>query len=154
MREGLWIIAYGNPDRRDDGCAWHVAERLRSRLGDRGGPAIRTLQQLDPALAVDLGAAREVVFVDAAVQGHGTGSGWQRVAPEQRSLPLMTHHLPPSFLLGLVTAVWGRCPEAWLVSVEGEDFGIGEGLSPGAEKRVEEVSRRIASFAAGVEEGE
>lgn len=153
MKEDLWIIAYGNPERRDDGCGWHVAERLRSAMRDRGGVTILTMHQLDPALAEDLGAAREVVFVDAAVRGHVNGIRWQRVLPQAGFLPLITHHLRPSFLLGLVMAVWGRCPEAWLVSVEGEDFCMGEGLSPEAEKRVEEVSREIVTFAAGEQKG-
>jgi hydrogenase maturation protease len=151
MRKGLWIIAYGNPERRDDGCGWRVAERLRSSLPE--GATLRTLHQLDPVLVEELGEAEEIVFVDAALQGFVNGSGWNRVIPETGIFPLMTHHLPPSSLLGMVLSVWGRCPEAWLVSVEGQDFGFGEGLSPEAEKRVEKVSREIAAFAAGEQKG-
>lgn len=153
MREGLWVIAYGNPDRRDDGCGWHVAEKLRSSLPENTGTTIRTLHQLDPVLAEELGDAREVIFVDATVEELANGSQWERVMPETGLLPLMTHHLRPSFLLGLALSVWGRCPEAWLVTVGGQDFELGEGLSPEVEKRVEKVAREIISFAAEEQKG-
>lgn len=147
MKKGLWIICYGNPDRRDDGCGWHVAARLRSSLGETDEIVIRTLHQLDPALAEELGSAEEVVFVDAAVEESPEDPGWRRIVPETRILPLMTHHLKPSFLMGLVVALWGRCPKAWLVTIQGQDFGLGEGLSPDTERRVEKAAREIGSFA-------
>lgn len=147
MSEGLWIICYGNPERRDDGCAWRVAAMLDSSLGDADAITIRTMHQLDPALAEDLGCAEKVVFVDAAVEDPASGERWQRIAPEIGILPLMTHQLNPSFLMGLVQALWGRCPETWVVTIKGRDFGFGEGLSPETERQTEAVSREIASFA-------
>lgn len=147
MKKGLWIICYGNPDRRDDGCAWHVAARLRSSLEETDTIVVRTLHQLDPALAEELGCAEKVVFVDAAVQDASGGPGWRRIVPETRILPLMTHHLKPSFLMGLVSVLWGTCPEAWLITIQGQDFGLGEGLNPETEEKVEKVAGEIASFA-------
>jgi hydrogenase maturation protease len=146
MSGGLWIIGYGNPDRRDDGCGWHVAARLRSSLGEGEGITIRSLHQLDPVLAEDLEEADEVLFVDASVEESESGVEWRKVLPEGSVLPPMTHHLKPSFLMRLILSLGGRCPEAWLVSVKGEDFGLGEGLSPSTEQRVERVSEEILSY--------
>ena len=148
MSEGLWIIGYGNPDRRDDGCGFHVASRLESLLGERDAVHVRALHQLDPALAEELGDADEVVFVDASVESHRKGVEWRRVLPEEGALPPMTHHLQPSFLLRLVETIGGRCPDAWLVSVKGEDFSMGEGLSPSTERLAEQAIEELLSFAA------
>jgi hydrogenase maturation protease len=145
MSGGLWIIGYGNPGRRDDGFGFHVASQLRARFGDRESITIRSLHQLDPTLAEELGKADEVVFVDASVEEHEGSVAWRKVLPEQGMLPPMTHHLKPSFLMGLVRMIEGRCPEAWLVSAQGEDFGVGEGLSPSAEKMAEQAAEEVAS---------
>lgn len=149
MSGGLWIIGYGNPDRRDDGCGFHVASRLESMLRERESVTVRSMHQLDPVLAVELGEADQVLFVDASVENREKGVEWRRVVPEQGVLPAMTHHLKPSFLMGLVHAIEGRCPEAWLVSVQGEDFGIGEGLSPSTEWLAEQAIEEVLAFVAG-----
>ncbi len=146
MSGGLWIIGYGNTGRRDDGCGFHVATRLEALLREQESITVRPMHQLDPTLAVELGEADQVVFVDASVENREKGVEWRKVLPEQDTLPLMTHHLKPSFLMGLVHAIEGVCPEAWLVSVQGEDFGIGEGLSPSTERRAEQVTEEIVSF--------
>jgi len=146
MTGDLLIIGYGNPQRRDDGCGCQVAGKLHSMLRERGGIRVQSVHQLDPALSEDLAKAREVVFVDATIEDLKRGRRWRRIGPEPGFLPLVTHHLRPSFLLGLTLSIWSRCPEAWLVSIKGHDFGFGEGLSPQAEAGVEKVSREIISF--------
>jgi hydrogenase maturation protease len=141
-----WIVGYGNPQRRDDGCGWQVAERLLRLFGENRGVTILLLHQLDPALAEDLQHAEEVIFVDATIQEFPQGSEWHRIRPEAGVFPSWTHHLKAAALMGLVHELYGRSPAAWLVSVEGRDFGFGEGLSAEARKRVRRVSRDIASF--------
>jgi hydrogenase maturation protease len=142
----ILIIGYGNPQRRDDGCGRQVAGRLHARLEAGTHVRVQSVHQLDPALSEDLAGARKVVFVDATIEDLTRGRRWKRVGPETGLLPFVTHHLRPAFLLGLTLSIWGRCPEAWLVSIKGHDFGLGEGLSPQAEEGVEKVSREIVSF--------
>jgi hydrogenase maturation protease len=144
----FWIIGYGNPQRGDDGCGWHVAARLLRLFGEERGVTILHLHQLDPTLAEDLQYAEGIIFVDATVQELPRGMEWRRIRPETGVFLCGTHHLKPAALMGLLHEVYGRSPAAWLVSVEGQDFGFGEGLSAVARKRVRRVSREIASFAA------
>jgi hydrogenase maturation protease len=142
----LWIIGYGNPQRRDDGSGFRVAGRLSRYFGQDRGVSVRAMQQLDPVLVEDLKEAEEVLFVDATVQPTPEGRGWLRISPEGDGLPRETHHLGPERLLGLLQKIYGRCPKGWLVSVQGEDFGFGEGLSREGVRRTRQVTREIASF--------
>jgi len=125
-----------------------VAARLLRLFGEDRALTILPLHQLDPVLAEDLRHADEIIFVDATVHELPQGLEWQRIRPETGALPYGSHHLKPAVLLGLLQEVYGRSPAAWLVSVEGRDFGFGEGLSAAARKRVCRVSREIASFVA------
>jgi hypothetical protein len=63
----------------------------------------------------------------------------------------MTHAADPRGLLALAVAVFGRAPEAWLVTAAGADFGFRDGLTAaGAENaraaagRVERLVREAA----------
>jgi len=47
------LIAYGNPDRRDDGVAYHIINRLRAKLGLAQQPILELEEgDLEPGLAV------------------------------------------------------------------------------------------------------
>jgi hydrogenase maturation protease len=141
-----WIIGYGNPHRRDDGIGGCIVERLQCILRDEETVTIRAFHQLDPTLIEDLHSADRIVLVDATV--HQLEDGWQRVRvrPESGYLPYSMHHFRPPLLLGLIQSLYHKCPETWLVSVQGSDFGHGEGLSGKAKERVEKASRAIAAF--------
>jgi hypothetical protein len=43
-------------------------------------------------------------------------------------------------------ALYGRWPATWLVSVQGGDFGFGEGLSLEAQEKAERASSEILDF--------
>ncbi|RJR52885.1 MAG: hydrogenase maturation protease [Desulfobacteraceae bacterium] len=146
MTGDILILGYGNPQRRDDGCGYLVAEKVKAALEGMSGVRILFAHQLDPAMAEDLADAGEAVFVDATVEELKRGRRWKRIAPERGLLPVLTHHLRPSFLLGLAFSIRGRCPAAWLVSIQGHDFGFGEGLSREAARNVEKSAKEIVTF--------
>ncbi len=52
----------------------------------------------------------------------------QQVEVQQCS-PVLGHHLIPSALLLYARRLYGVCPPAWLVTVPGYDFDLGEGFS-------------------------
>jgi hydrogenase maturation protease len=141
-----WIIGYGNPHRRDDGIGPYVLEQLSRDLGRETGIVLRSLHQLDPVLAEELQGAEVVILVDATAEPLERGLLWTRVQPEQQVSPCGMHHLKPSTLAGLLEALYQRSPMMWLVSVQGEDFGHGEGLSLGAQEKAERASSEIVQF--------
>jgi len=143
---GLWIIGYGNPQRRDDGIGSYVVARLNEILRDRKEFHFRTLYQLEPALLEELRDARLIVLVDATINELEDGWGWVRIQPESGVIPHSTHHFSPSFLLALLDSVYHRSPQTWLASVQGNDFGFGEGLTEEAEMRAEKAVSGIVKL--------
>jgi hydrogenase maturation protease len=138
------IIGYGNPFRRDDGIGVFVAERLRGMLPQ--GTRILTLHQLDPVLLDEVQGSDLVVFVDATGEQLVNGRQWGKVRPETRGFAHTTHHLKPSLFLSLLSSLYHKEPETWLVSVQGEDFGHGEGLTKEAQARALKACREIAGL--------
>lgn len=141
----LWIIGLGNPLRRDDGIGSYVISRLSETLGDRHGNRLMACQQLEPDLSESLRDARSIIFVDACMNTSNGGCEWIPLEPDLGDLGYLTHHCKPSFLLGLLKSLFGHDPMSWMVSIRGEDFGLGEGLTPAAKERAERAIEEIAA---------
>jgi hydrogenase maturation protease len=141
------IIGYGNPYRRDDGVALVVINSLRQRIGlhalepdedglDNLGYPVDTimLHQLLPELVPVAANYEKLIFVDAHTS---TLPEHVKVIEihEMYGFQAVTHHLSPQMLLALVKDIAGRVPESYLVSIRGEDFDFGEGLSAACAER-------------------
>ncbi|OPY89690.1 MAG: Hydrogenase 2 maturation protease [Syntrophaceae bacterium PtaU1.Bin231] len=143
------VIGFGNIDRADDGVAYHIVNALRNRLGKEGlgegdtgleglGEQTDTvfLAQLVPELIELLADYGRIIFVDAHVDQSLGDLHCGRVRPESAS-PVFSHHMTPAMLLALTSALHGREPAGYLVSVRGGCFDFHQGLSPGCEALVE-----------------
>jgi hydrogenase maturation protease len=155
------IIGYGNPYRRDDGVALYVINAIRERvrlpalepdedgLDELGGAPLDTvmLHQLLPELAPVLANYRTVVFVDAHA---GTIPEDVRVVPvtEEYGFQAVTHHMSPGMLLALARAASGTAPQAYLVSIRGDDFDFGTELSELSKKHAAEAVETILALIA------
>lgn len=138
------ILGYGNPDRQDDGVAWHIQRALALELGlpapgsyEDEFPINDALDfefhlQLTPEMAEEIARYERVCFVDAH-----TGS-----IPEEVRLILVesefqrspfTHHLTAQSLLSMCETLYGKKPEAVLLSARGYRFEFGRELSPETE---------------------
>lgn len=142
----LWIIGYGNPQRRDDGLGPYVINLLEERLEGRPGIETLALHQLVPELVEDLKNAGRVLLIDAALEETPPGWQWRNVEPELISWPSLSHGVSPGVLLGLLQSFYEKKPEMWLISIQGEDFDFGEGLSPEGEERARKVVEEIVKF--------
>lgn len=144
---GLWIIGYGNPQRRDDGVGAWVVDRLRPNLEHRPDIHLWIQHQLVPDMIDTLKAARTIVFVDATTETLERGWNWTAPQPEFTALPYLAHHFSPAFILWLLLRVYDQTPEAWMVSVAGNDFSFGNGLSQRASRRAARAASEIEAFA-------
>jgi len=149
------VIGYGNPYRRDDGVALVVVNRLRTlqrrpllKEGMDGleelGEELDTilLQQLTPELAEIIVQYEEVIFVDAHMGE--CRELLREVALKPTARPaIVSHHLHPEALLALAEALWGRAPQARLLSIRGYDFDFGTELSPQTQEGSKRVVARI-----------
>ena len=144
--QACWIVGYGNRQRRDDGIGPYVVEKLKGTLEQKKGVRLLAVPQLGADLVEDLREADQILFVDATIDNPEGGRKWRRLHPEMQVLPYLTHHVDPAFLLGLMETLYSRAASAWLVSVQGSDFGFGEGLSPEAARTADQVSLEILEY--------
>lgn len=148
------IIGYGNIDRADDGVACEVINALRRLQGrkpltDEGmgfedlGAEVDTLfvYQLSPEILELLADYDRIVFVDAHVYPEIDDLYCRPVLPEGAPSTLM-HHFSPETLLALLKALYGKEPDARLVSVRGYDFDFHRGLSG----KTREISGRAVAY--------
>jgi len=119
------IVAYGNTLRSDDG----VARRLAEELEELTLPEFQVIScdLLIPELAEAVSRADRVIFVDAEANSNEPVRA-RKVVPAESS-QLMAHHASARVILALARDVFGRAPEAWLVTIPGRNFEIGEVLS-------------------------
>jgi hydrogenase maturation protease len=128
----ILVIGYGNTLRRDDGAGVRAAELLAAdaRLA---GAEVLAVHQLTPELAIDIGAATLVIFIDADVSA---GPGFIRVEPLTAASAAASdpgassHHVGAAKLLALARELTGGAPEAMAVGMGVADLELGEGLSP------------------------
>jgi hydrogenase maturation protease len=131
------IIAYGNPLRSDDGIGWQVAELLQGeslRFGSlQAGSSdcvtdLICVHQLTPEIAEKAADADGVVFLDASHIGE---PGMIRCVPvvADGNGELFSHSLSPGQMLALTEHLYGKRPDAFIVSVAGESFDHGDALS-------------------------
>lgn len=141
------LIGYGNPLRRDDGAGATVARAVQRRQV----PGLRVLvvQQLTPELAEGIAQARFVVFVDARAAAPTESAARTALQPEDEP-PTLGHKSDPRHLLALARVLCGSCPPAWLVTVPGRDFGLGQGLSRTARRGVAAALDEIARLVEGL----
>lgn len=151
MTGDVLVIGYGNTLRTDDGVGRHAAERLADdpRLD---GVRVIGRHQLTPELALDVSRAALVVFVDAS---NRPSAGNFTVEPMERTGrhgPGWSHHLDPPSLLDLTGELYGRVPDAFLISVGVESVLLGDRMSPMVEASlqglVDAVAELIADHAA------
>lgn len=149
------IIGYGNPDREDDGVAWHILQGIARRLGrevqteadetsgqEKGQLKLLWLPQLTPELAEEVARYERVCFVDAHTGAYEEEIRFQDLRPDFQASPF-THHLRPETCLLLAVTLYGHAPEAAALSVRGYRFGFSRRLSPRTAKLAKEATERL-----------
>ena len=140
------IIGYGNPLRSDDGFGWHASRLIAGELADRDVEVI-TCHQLAPELAEPLSQSSQAVFIDADAEGEPGEIHWQEVLPQAPSSSVLTHTCSPAGLLFSAARLYGRCPQAVLVTVSAHSFDFGDVLSPIVSAALPKVVERVLEFA-------
>jgi hydrogenase maturation protease len=127
IADRVLVIAYGNPLRCDDGVAWQAAEEVRRKLPSLA--EVVCVHQLAPELAEEISRAGTVIFLDATGDGNPGKVACQPVSPECTPARF-SHHLSPAQLLALCEQLYDVRPRGFLISISGQCFDHGEGLTP------------------------
>ena len=143
----LYIVGFGNPHRRDDGIGPYIVRQLKSALKDSDKIGFISLRHPEPSIVGELQGVHQVLFVDATIKA--LSNGWQlnRIQPELEMLPYTTHHFTPPVILGMMKMLYGHSPPAWLLAVEGCDFGFGNRLTLTATKHARSAISAISRWA-------
>lgn len=152
------VLCYGNPDRQDDGVAFHIMVRLASELGYtlpgsprkdqrlRGRwPDLIFVLQLSPELAETLAHFDRICFVSVHTGQMNQDIVWQELRGEYQASPV-THHIVPATCLSLIQMLYDRQPEAVLVSIRGYEFDFSHSLSPQTACLAEQALQRILAW--------
>jgi hydrogenase maturation protease len=142
MNAPLLILAVGNPSRGDDALGPLLLERLQIDGLDVGGQVELLCDfQLQVEHTLDLQGRSAVLLIDAARSGVVQGAHIARLHPRPERPPPASHALDAPTLLGLALSLQGAAPPAWMLAIEGTAFGLGEGLSPQAQRHLEQAHR-------------
>ena len=155
MKKKLLLFGYGNPDRGDDGAAFHIFGNLLNAVGiDEEQvfsadvvPLIDNVDlifnfQLLPEYAEIVAGYDQVIFIDAHTAEIEEELNFQPIAAEFKHSPF-THHFAPSSCLAVAESLSGRAPEAWLLSIRGYQFGFDRELSPKTAALVKQALRLL-----------
>ena len=131
------VLGWGNVTRSDDALGPLLLERVRREQF----PHVTIIEdfQLQIEHAFDLKGQDLALFVDAGFKMQEPFAFFQ-TAP-RRSMEISSHKLAPEALLDIYERVLGETPPpAFILSVAGEDFSIGDTLSAAARQRLELAS--------------
>lgn len=137
------VIGYGSPIRGDDAIGPWVADRLQ-QLALPNEVRVQARHILTAELAVELAEVEQVIFLDAAVDLPPGKLRVQSLAPDTRARSTMAHFHDPRELLAWCQGLYGRVPEAWLITAGGADFDYGHfRLSPAAAEAVQPMMAAV-----------
>ncbi len=141
------LIGIGNSGRSDDGLGWAFLDRIQQQASFDGRVEYRyQLQVEDAALISDV---EHVIFIDS-YQGELT-NGFQLTRCEPLSeFAFTTHVLPPGAVLSLCRELYGRAPRADALMIQGTCWDLRIGMSPEAERRLENALQFIVSMYQGI----
>jgi hydrogenase maturation protease len=143
----LLLIGYGNPDREDDGVAWHILRTLTIKLGftppesyedefpESGQIDFAFHLQLTPEMAEEVAEHKYVCFIDAHTGNIPEPVRLIQVESKFQNSPF-THHLTPQSLLSMCETIYEKRPHAALLSVLGHRFLFTRELSDETAKLV------------------
>lgn len=144
----ILVIGYGNSLCGDDGIGPCAVEHMA--LGnDEVHLAVEylSLRQLTPELAEPISRAQAVIFVDAAMGGTvGEIHCTELLSPAesfQITQGAFTHHVSAGLLLESARLLYGNCPAAYLYTINGENFNLGDSFSAKVEAALPSLAEQL-----------
>ncbi len=145
-RPALLLLGYGNPGRGDDGLGPLLVERLEREFPAASAwqPSFLVAMQLQPEHALELKDHQAAILVDACRETPAPCE--LRPVLPRHDYSYTTHRLSPGALLAICRETLGTAPPCWLLSIRGEHFGLGEGLSTPARENLEQARTLLGGW--------
>jgi Ni,Fe-hydrogenase maturation factor len=153
------LLGFGNPDRQDDGVAWHILQRVCKALGRVVPQSIEDDfppfgdeyphflfdLQLTPEMSELLAEYPFICFVDAHTGSLPDDFHQEALQAHYQRSPL-THHMTPESVLALTYQIYHKQPQSLLISVLSYSFGFMQGLSPETEALADQAVEQILAW--------
>ncbi len=141
------VFAWGNPSRGDDALGPALLEMLESRQaqGEFAGVELLTDFQLQVEHALDLQGRERVLFIDASVSAQAP----YELHPLQaeRDASYTTHAMSPGAVLAVYEQINdGPPPPAFMLSIRGYEFELGEPISQQARANLQDACAQACEF--------
>lgn len=132
------IFGIGNCGRSDDGLGWAFLDRIVEEDGFNSPVEYRyQLQVEDAALAERM---QRVIFVDSYNGQLPGGFRWQPCAASE-DFQFTTHVLPPRGVMHYCQALYGKTPQADILTIAGCEWELRNSLSEAAHRNLENALR-------------
>jgi hydrogenase maturation protease len=142
------VFAWGNPSRGDDALGPALLEMLETGQQKRGEfAAVELLSdyQLQVEHALDLQGRERVLFIDASVSAQAPCE--LHPLQPQHDTSYTTHAMSPAAVLAVFEQINdGPSPPAWLLSIRGYEFELGQSLTPQARTNLQAALVRAREF--------
>jgi hydrogenase maturation protease len=133
------IFGYGNLSRGDDALGPLLLQYIEDNI-DLKDIEIQTDFQLQVEHALDLENRQLVLFIDASVSCENAFDFYELMPARDNSYT--THAMSPSAVLAVYQDIKKQPPPpCFLLSIKGESFELGEGLSTNAKNHLEQAYR-------------
>ena len=134
MSRDILVLGYGNPGRGDDALGPLLVEKLD--LSEQKKYRSRVCFQLQPEQIFDLENHRQILFADASLSAPSPFCFTELTA--NCEISFSTHTMSPETVLYLFETLLQRSPPpCFLLSIRGQQFTLGKGLSAAAEKHLD-----------------
>lgn len=149
MTGSCLVYGYGNPGRQDDGLGPALVEDLDAWLPEALRPRV-TLDsnyQLNAEDALAIAGQDTVIFADAAV-GEGEPFSFRRLEPEA-TIAFSTHAMSPATVLALCEELYGKRPDAYLLTIRGYSWEPNAPMTPAAAANLAAAREFLRQFLQG-----
>ncbi|MDD5276133.1 MAG: hydrogenase maturation protease [Methylovulum sp.] len=153
MVKPVLVFGYGNLSRGDDALGPLVLEHIKEHA-KHVLPAVDMLSdfQLQIEHALDLENRELVLFVDASVACKNAFDFTELTPARDKSYT--THAMSPAAVLAVYQDIKKQPPPpCFLLSIKGEKFELGEGLSANAEQHLAEACQFIGELLSSIDSG-
>lgn len=135
------VFAWGNPSRGDDALGPALYDLIEARQKRGAGfdhVDCLTDFQLQVEHALDLDRREWILFADASLDAPPPYA-FYRLQPAGE-VTFTTHAMSPASVLAVYEQVYARpAPPAFMLSMRGYEFGLGQGLSIAARRHLDEA---------------
>lgn len=139
MTKPVLVFGYGNPSRGDDALGPLALNYIEANISSERIEVLSDFQ-LQVEHALDLSNRSLILFIDASVAGE-SAFAFTELQPV-KDTSYSTHAVSPAAILSVYQEIIQQSPPpSFLLSIKGQAFELGEGLSPNAEANLIQANR-------------